>query len=52
MEPFAKVVEAFWGQGVVVILPGELGLEVTAGGKGLAGFDDLVAYVSGESAGW
>jgi hypothetical protein len=41
MEPFPEIVEAFRGQGVVVVLPGELGLEVAAGGKGLTGFDDL-----------
>ena len=41
VKPFAQVVEALGGQGVVVPLPGELGLEVAAGGEGLAGFDDL-----------
>lgn len=41
MEPFAEVVEALGGEGVVVPLPAELGLEVAAGGEGLAGFDDL-----------
>jgi hypothetical protein len=41
MEPFAQVVEAFGGQGVVVVLPAELGLEVAAGGERLASFDDL-----------
>lgn len=41
MEPFAQVVETFGGQGVVVPLPRELGLEVAARGEGLAGLDDL-----------
>ena len=42
VEPFAQVVEPLGGEGVVVVLPGELGFEVAAGGEGLAGFDDLV----------
>lgn len=41
VEPLAQVVEALGSEGVVVPLPGELGLEVAAGGEGLAGFDDL-----------
>lgn len=41
MQPFAEVVETFAGQGVVVVLPRELGLEESAGGQGLAGLDDL-----------
>jgi hypothetical protein len=41
MQPFAEVVEAFGSQGVVVVLPAELRLEVAARGEGLAGFDDL-----------
>lgn len=45
MEPFAKVVETLNGQGVVVVLPRELGLEETAGGQGLAGLDDLFVRI-------
>jgi len=45
MEPFAEVVEALWGEGVVIPLPGELGFEVAAGGEGLAGFDYLFSRV-------
>ena len=41
VKPFAQVVEAFGGQSVVVVLPGELGLEIAARGKGLASLDDL-----------
>ena len=41
VEPFSEVVKAFWSQGVVVVLPGELSLEVVARGQGLASFDDL-----------
>jgi len=41
MEPFAKVVQTLGGQGVVVVLPRELGLEVSARGEGLASFNDL-----------
>lgn len=41
VEPFAKVVESLGGEGVVVPLPGELGLEVATRGEGLAGLDDL-----------
>lgn len=45
VEPLAQVVETLWGEGVVVVLPGELGLEVAAGGQRLAGLDDVeVAY--------
>lgn len=40
MEPLAEVVEALWGEGVVVVLPRELGLYVSAGGERLAGLDD------------
>ena len=41
MKPFAQVVETLGGEGVVVPLPGELGLEEAFRGQGLAGFDDL-----------
>lgn len=41
VEPFAEVVETLWGEGVVVPLPGELGLQVAARGEGLASLDDL-----------
>jgi hypothetical protein len=41
VEPLAEVVEALWGEGVVVPLPRELGLEVAARGQGLAGLGDL-----------
>lgn len=40
VEPFAEVVETLGGQGVVVILPRELSLDVAAGGERLAGLDD------------
>lgn len=42
VEPLAEVVETLGGEGVVVVLPGELGLEVAPGGQGLAGLDDLL----------
>ena len=32
VKPFAQVVEALGGQGVVVVLPGELGLDVAPRG--------------------
>ena len=41
VQPFAQVVEALGGESVVVVLPRELGLEIAAGGKGLASLDDL-----------
>ena len=44
VEPLAEVVKTLGGEGVVVPLPGELGLEVAAGGEGLAGLDDLLDY--------
>ena len=41
MKPLAEVLEAFRGQGVVVVLPGESSLEVATRGEGLASLDDL-----------
>lgn len=40
VKPFAEVVEALGGQGVVVPLPGELGLDIAAGVERLASLDD------------
>jgi hypothetical protein len=40
VKPFAQVVETLGRQGVVVVLPRELGLDVAAGGKGLASLND------------
>lgn len=40
VKPLAEVVETLGGQGVVVVLPGELGLDIAAGGEGLASLDD------------
>jgi hypothetical protein len=51
MEPLAQVVETLGGEGVVVPLPRELGLEVAAGGQGLASLDDLEWGVSGRMSG-
>jgi hypothetical protein len=42
VEPLAEVAEAGLSQGVVVVLPRELGLDVAAGGERLARLDDLV----------
>ena len=41
VQPFAEVVKPLGGEGIVIPLPGELSLEVAAGGEGLASFDDL-----------
>lgn len=41
VQPFTQVVETLRGESVIVILPGELSLEVAAGGQGLASLDDL-----------
>ena len=41
VQPFAQVVKALGGESVVIVLPGELGLDVAAGGEGLQSFDDL-----------
>jgi hypothetical protein len=41
MEPFAEIVETLGSQGVVVVLPRELSLEVAAGGERLASLDDI-----------
>jgi hypothetical protein len=40
VKPFAEVVETLGRQGVVVVLPRELGLDVAARGQGLASLDD------------
>lgn len=40
VKPLAEVVETLGGEGVVVVLPRELGLDVAARGQGLAGLDD------------
>lgn len=42
VEPLAEVVKTLGGEGVVVPLPGELGLEVATGGQGLASLNDLL----------
>lgn len=41
MKPFAEVVETLGGESVVVVLPGELSLDVAAAGKRLASLDDV-----------
>jgi len=41
MKPLPEVVETSWGQGVVVILPGELSLDIAAGLEGLESLDDV-----------
>lgn len=40
VKPFAEVVKTLGGQGVVVVLPGELSLDIAAGSQGLASLDD------------
>lgn len=40
VKPFAQVVETLGGQGVVVVLPRELGLDVAAGVEGLKSLDN------------
>lgn len=40
MQPFAEVVETLGGQGVVVVLPRELSLDIASGVEGLARLDD------------
>ncbi len=40
VKPFAEVVETLGGQGVVVVLPRELGLDIAARGEGLASLDN------------
>lgn len=41
VKPFAEVVETLGRQSVVVVLPGELGLDIAARGEGLESLDDL-----------
>lgn len=45
MEPFTEIVEALRGEGVVIVLPREAGLEVAARGEGLAGLDHLLFFI-------
>jgi hypothetical protein len=45
VQPFTEVLETLWGEGVVVPLPGELGLDVAAGVEGLESLDDLVEWL-------
>lgn len=40
VKPFAQVVETLGGQGVVVVLPRELGLDVASGVEGLESLDN------------
>jgi hypothetical protein len=40
VKPFAQVVETLGGQGVVVVLPRELGLDVASGVEGLKSLDN------------
>lgn len=42
VEPLAEVGKTGLSQGVVVVLPRELGLDESLGGKGLASLDDLL----------
>lgn len=41
VEPLAEVVETLGGEGVVVVLPRELGLDISARGQGLASLDHV-----------
>jgi hypothetical protein len=41
VQPFTEVLKAFGGECVIVVLPGESGLEEAARGERLAGLDDL-----------
>lgn len=41
MKPFTEVIEALRSEGVIVPLPGELGLEVSAGSQRLTSLDNL-----------
>ena len=41
VEPLAEVVQTLGGEGVVVVLPREAGLDETAGVKRLESLDDL-----------
>lgn len=41
VEPLAEIVKTLGGEGVVVVLPRELGLDVAAGVQRLASLDDL-----------
>lgn len=41
VEPLAEVIETLWGEGVVVVLPGELSLDISTGGEGLKSLDHV-----------
>jgi hypothetical protein len=46
VQPFTEILETLGGEGIVVPLPGELGLDVAARVEGLESLDDL-GVVSG-----
>jgi hypothetical protein len=41
MKPFSQVVKTFGSEGVVIVLPWELGFDVTTGSEWLAGLDNV-----------
>ena len=41
VEPFTEIVNSGIGQGVVIVLPGELSLDVFSGVEGLESLDDI-----------
>lgn len=41
VKPFAEVVETLWGEGIVVVLPRELSLDISTGGQRLTSLDDV-----------
>jgi hypothetical protein len=51
MEPLAEVVETLGGEGVVVVLPREAGLDVAAGGQRLAcaELEHVTQHVAGDT---
>lgn len=52
VEPLAEVVKTLGGEGVVVVLPGELGLDVTARVQRLASLDDLLGDSYQQDCAW
>jgi hypothetical protein len=51
VEPLAEVVETLGGEGVVVVLPREAGLDVAAGGQRLACavLEHVTRHVAGDT---
>ena len=42
MKPLPQIIEALRGEGIIIVLPGKAGFNISAGSKRLASFDHLL----------